>query len=72
MFDENPNFLYASVSVEKKYDKELGRYVVANRCIKRGEILFLEKPISFVLLDHDASNQLCSYCNSLNTDVVIP
>ncbi|XP_054004754.1 SET and MYND domain-containing protein 4-like isoform X1 [Hylaeus anthracinus] len=71
-FDENVDFLHASASIDKKYNQELGRYVVANRFIKKGEILFLEKPVSFVLLNYDALNSLCQHCNCLNTDIPIP
>ncbi|XP_076243429.1 protein-lysine N-methyltransferase SMYD4 isoform X2 [Calliopsis andreniformis] len=72
IFNENPNFPHASINIDKKNDKELGRYVVANRFIKKGEILFLEEPVSFVLLDQDTSNQFCSQCNTLNTDIPVP
>lgn len=71
-FNENPNFPNASESVDRKYNEELGRHVIANRFIKKGEILFLEKPVSFVLLNHDALNHLCQHCNCSNTDIPIP
>ncbi|XP_076624715.1 protein-lysine N-methyltransferase SMYD4 isoform X2 [Colletes latitarsis] len=73
VFDENPDFPNASASVDRKYDKELGRYVIANRFIEKGEILFLEKPVSFVLSNHEPIvNHHCQHCNCSNTDIPIP
>ncbi|CAL7948204.1 unnamed protein product [Xylocopa violacea] len=70
-FEENVNFPHASAIIDRKYIKELGRHVVANRFIKKGDILFLEKPVSFVLVNADAYN-LCQNCNCSNTDIPVP
>ncbi|XP_031849930.2 protein-lysine N-methyltransferase SMYD4 [Nomia melanderi] len=72
MFDENPNFPYASVSIDRRYNEELGRHVIANRFIRKGEILFLEKPVSFVVLNHDTMDHFCQNCNYSDTDVLVP
>ncbi|CAK9830542.1 SET and MYND domain-containing protein 4 [Anthophora retusa] len=71
-FKENINFPHASITITKKYNEEVGRYVVANRFIKKGDILFLEKPVSFVLLNHNSLNELCQNCNCSNRDIPIP
>ncbi|KOC67549.1 SET and MYND domain-containing protein 4 [Habropoda laboriosa] len=70
-FKENINFPHASITINKKCNKELGRYVVANEFIKKGDILFLEKPAAFVLLNHDSLNELCQNCNCSNRDIPI-
>lgn len=71
MFEENTNFPNASVAIDRIYNQELGRHVIANKSIKKGDILFLEKPVSFVLLSHDTYN-LCTHCNCSNTDIPVP
>ncbi|CAK9800854.1 SET and MYND domain-containing protein 4 [Anthophora plagiata] len=71
-FKENINFPHASITITKKYNEEVGRYVVANRFIKKGDILFLEKPVSFVLLNHNSLNELCQNCKCSNRDIPIP
>ncbi|XP_043594924.1 SET and MYND domain-containing protein 4-like isoform X2 [Bombus pyrosoma] len=58
-------------AIDKIYNQELGRHVIANKSIKKGDILFLEKPVSFVLLSHDIYN-LCPHCNCSNTDIPVP
>ena len=72
IFNENPDFAHASVNIERKFDSESGRYVITKRHVKKGDILFLEKPVSFVLLNHDSSNYLCQHCNRSNPDVPVP
>ncbi|XP_076384434.1 protein-lysine N-methyltransferase SMYD4 isoform X2 [Megalopta genalis] len=72
IFHENPNFPYASSSIDKKYNEESGRHVTANRFIKKGETLFIEKPMSFVVLNHDTVDRFCQHCNRLNTDLPVP
>ncbi|XP_076660150.1 protein-lysine N-methyltransferase SMYD4 isoform X2 [Halictus rubicundus] len=72
MFDENPNFPYASLSIDRKFNGELGRHVIANRFIRKGEVLFLEKPVSFVVLNHDVVDRFCQHCNRSNRDIPIP
>ena len=71
-FEENENFPNASSSIDKKYNEEVGRHVVANRMIKRGEILFLEKPVSFVSVNFDGLSDYCHHCNCLTRDVPVP
>ncbi|KAG7205129.1 hypothetical protein KM043_005500 [Ampulex compressa] len=71
-FGENPEFSSASAAIEKRFDAEKGRYVVANRDIKKGEILFVEKPFSFVLLDHQKTNDLCEHCCHPYGDIPVP
>ncbi|XP_068988865.1 SET and MYND domain-containing protein 4-like isoform X3 [Bombus flavifrons] len=58
-------------AIDRIYNQELGRHVIANKSIKKGDILFLEKPVSFVLLSHDTYN-LCPHCNCQNTDIPVP
>lgn len=71
IFEENTNFPNASITIDRIYNEKLGRHVVANKFIKEGDILFLEEPISFVLLNHDTYS-FCQYCNNLNTDIPVP
>lgn len=72
MFDENPDFPCASTCIDKRYNEELGRHVIANRFIQKGEILFLEKPISFILTHHDPIGTFCQNCNYSDTDILVP
>ncbi|XP_076298565.1 protein-lysine N-methyltransferase SMYD4-like isoform X2 [Lasioglossum baleicum] len=72
MFDENPNFPHASSSIDRKFNEELGRHVVANRFIRKGEVLFLEKPVSFVLRNDCKVSRICQHCNRLCTDIPVP
>ncbi|XP_017890867.1 SET and MYND domain-containing protein 4-like [Ceratina calcarata] len=72
LFKENPVFLGASECVDVKYDEEVGRHVVANRFIKRGDILFVEKPVSFVFRDDTVVNDLCQHCSCVTTDIPVP
>ena len=71
-FGVNPNFPYASAALEKKYAPDKGNFVVTNRDIKKGQILFVEKPFVFVLLDHEQSTSLCAHCCRPQGDVPIP
>ncbi|OAD52317.1 SET and MYND domain-containing protein 4 [Eufriesea mexicana] len=71
IFEENVNFPNASVNVDIVYNEEVGRHVVANKYIKKGDILFLEKPICFTLLSDNIYN-LCQYCNCSNMDIPVP
>lgn len=70
-FEENTNFPNASVAIDRIYNQELGRHVIANKSIKKGDILFLEKPVSFVVLSHDTYNR-CPHCNCQNADIPVP
>ncbi|XP_014467646.1 PREDICTED: SET and MYND domain-containing protein 4-like [Dinoponera quadriceps] len=61
-FGENPNLPSASAAVDVKYTPQKGRHVIANRDIKKGQTLLVEKPFSFVLLECDGINDLCENC----------
>ncbi|CAL1689834.1 unnamed protein product [Lasius platythorax] len=69
---ENPNFRSASASIEVKYTPEKGRYVVANRNIKKGETLFIEDAFSFVVVNNNKYNTLCHNCCKNYLDIPIP
>lgn len=71
-FYENPIFPNASVSLDLLTSKCKGRYVVANRDIKKGEILFVEKPFAFVLLDNEDSETVCAHCCTMTDFTSIP
>lgn len=71
-FGENPDFPSASAGIEVKCAPQKGRYVVANRDIKKGQILFVEKPFAFVLLDHDKTVNFCENCCRQCNDIPIP
>ncbi|XP_012254183.2 SET and MYND domain-containing protein 4-like [Athalia rosae] len=61
-FGHNENFPYASAALDCKYTPQNGRYVVANRDIKKGDVLFVEKPFAFVLLDYEHPSSNCRHC----------
>lgn len=69
---ENPNFRSASASIEVKYTPEKGRYVVANRNIKKGETLFIEDAFTFVVVNNNKYNTLCHNCCKNYLDIPIP
>ncbi|XP_011502335.1 PREDICTED: SET and MYND domain-containing protein 4-like [Ceratosolen solmsi marchali] len=71
-FGENPNFPYASIALDLKFSVEKGRYVVANQNIKKGQILFVEKPFAFVLLDNENSDVVCANCCKSRGDIPVP
>ncbi|XP_043683945.1 SET and MYND domain-containing protein 4-like [Vespula pensylvanica] len=71
-FGENPDFPSASAAVDKKYSSEKGRYVVANRDIRKGQILFVEKPFAFVLVDYGRISGSCENCCRPYGDVPVP
>ncbi|XP_012526872.1 SET and MYND domain-containing protein 4 [Monomorium pharaonis] len=64
-YGENPNFRFASAAIEVKYTAEKGRHVIANKDIKRGQVLFVEKAFAFVPLSHikDICYNCCRSCN---------
>ncbi|KAL0119343.1 hypothetical protein PUN28_007693 [Cardiocondyla obscurior] len=70
-YGENPNFRFASTAVEIKCAPEKGRYVVANRDIKRGQILFVEKAFAFVPLTHTKID-ICHNCCRSSSDTLVP
>lgn len=70
-YGENPNFRCASAAIEMKNSPEKGRYVVANRDIKRGQILFVEKAFAFVPVPH-VGTDICYNCCRTCDDISIP
>lgn len=70
-YGENPNFRFASAAIEVKHAPEKGRYVIANRDIKRGQILFVEKAFAVVPLYHVKANICCNCCRS-SGDIPVP
>lgn len=71
-FGENPDFPNASAALDLKFSVDKGRHVVANRDIQRGEVLFVEKPFAFVLLDNEYSDVVCANCLKSRGDVPVP
>ncbi|XP_012276058.1 SET and MYND domain-containing protein 4 isoform X2 [Orussus abietinus] len=61
-FEKNPSFPSASVALARRYSTDRGRYVTAERTIKKGEHLFVEEPFAFVLLDSSKSDGICGNC----------
>lgn len=70
-YGENSDFQFASAAIEMKYALEKGRHVVANRDIKRGQILFVEKAFAFVPLSHVEAD-ICYNCCGTCDDTPIP
>lgn len=70
-YGENPDFQFASAAIEVKYAPEKGRHVVANRDIKRGQILFVEEAFAFVPLSHIEAD-ICYNCCRTCDDTPIP
>lgn len=70
-YGENPNFRFASAAIEVKYTAEKGRYVVANRDIKRGQVLIVEKAFAFVPLSH-VKVDICYNCCRSSGDTPVP
>lgn len=68
---ENPNFPFASASIEVKYTPEKGRYVIANKNIKKGETLFVEDAFTFVIINNKC-NTFCHNCCKNYHDIPIP
>lgn len=67
----NPNFPCASAGICVKVSPEKGRHVVATKDLKKGQVLFVEKPFAFVLIyneDHD----ICANCCASVGDVPLP
>ncbi|XP_015595002.1 SET and MYND domain-containing protein 4 isoform X2 [Cephus cinctus] len=71
-YGDNTNFAFASAAISRTSAPEKGRYVVANRDIKKGQILFVEKPYAFVLLDDIEPATFCGYCCNSHEDVTVP
>lgn len=44
---ENQHFAYASSKIKMRYDKLRGRHVAANKNIRKGDVLFMEKAFIF-------------------------
>ncbi|GFY39882.1 SET and MYND domain-containing protein 4 [Trichonephila inaurata madagascariensis] len=49
-YGPHPSIDSASSSIDIKYDKSKGRYIIANRTITAGDTLFVEEPYASVLL----------------------
>ncbi|XP_072746541.1 SET and MYND domain-containing protein 4 [Anoplolepis gracilipes] len=69
---ENPNFRSASASIEVKYAPAKGRYVIANRNIKKGETLFVEDAFTFVLVNNNKDITHCHNCCKSCLDIPVP
>ncbi|XP_063982204.1 SET and MYND domain-containing protein 4-like [Diachasmimorpha longicaudata] len=62
LMETNANYPSASPSLTRNHSPTRGRFVTAMKPIKKGEILFVEKPFAFVPLDHETSNLVCGNC----------
>lgn len=72
-FGENPNFRCASAAIDLKESVLKGRHVVANRDIKQGQILFVEKAYTFVPLNKQETNYVChTCCHTIVRDLCAP
>ncbi|KAB0792442.1 hypothetical protein PPYR_14401 [Photinus pyralis] len=58
----NCNFLSASSAVSLRYDEIRGRHVVANKRLKPGDILFVEKPFVFAPVFNDDKELSLTRC----------
>lgn len=71
-FGENPNFRSASEAIEVKHTSKKGRHIVANRKIKKGQILIVEKAFAFVSLIYDNNDNVCHNCCRSYGDTPMP
>jgi len=72
-FGENLNFPSASAGIEVKYAPQKGRYVVANKDIQRGQVLFVEKAFAFVPIKQvDVFDNICHNCCHSCDDIPVP
>jgi len=72
-FGENLNFPSASAGIEVKYASQKGRYVVANKDIQRGQVLFVEKAFAFVPIKQvDVFDNICHNCCHSCDDIPVP
>lgn len=62
LLEINENYPSASKSLSRDYSPTRGRFVKATEEIKKGEILYVEKPFAFVPLDHETSDFVCGNC----------
>ncbi|GLV36666.1 SET and MYND domain containing class 4 member 1 [Carabus blaptoides fortunei] len=53
---QNPKFLFASNALDLLYNPLQGRHVMANQDIQVGDVLFVEKPFSFVPILKSSKN----------------
>jgi hypothetical protein len=51
-----------------RYSQEKGRHIVANRDVKMGDILFVERPYAFVTLPH----QYAEHCHNCCRQFISP
>lgn len=61
-FEPNPIFLHASSAVSLRWDQQRGRCVFANRPIKHGEVLFIEKATAMAPVYQDNETILTYKC----------
>ncbi|XP_012219743.1 SET and MYND domain-containing protein 4-like [Linepithema humile] len=72
-FGENPDFQFASAAVSLDETLSKGRHVVANRDIKKGQVLFIEKAFAFVPLNIYEMNHVCHHCcRTITAEVCTP
>lgn len=60
-YGSNPNFPDASAALTIRKSEQKGRYVVATKPIKKGQVLFIERPFALVSVD----SSVCAECVSL-------
>ncbi|XP_015109528.1 SET and MYND domain-containing protein 4 [Diachasma alloeum] len=72
LIEINANFPSASPSMTRDHSPTRGRFITATKPIKKGEILFVEKPFAFVPLDHETSNLVCGNCCGRFSDISYP
>ncbi|XP_075229356.1 protein-lysine N-methyltransferase SMYD4-like [Lycorma delicatula] len=58
---ESKELMYASSALSLKENSKKGRHIVANVDIKKGDVLFFEKPFAFVVLP-GPSETVCHHC----------
>lgn len=71
-FGENPSLANASAALDLKFSTDKGRCVYTNENLKKGQVLFVERPFAFILLDNEYSNTVCAQCCQWKGDYPIP
>lgn len=59
-YGSNPEFQSASAALTIEESEHKGRYVVATKPIRKGQVLFIEKPFALVTVD----SSVCAECVS--------
>ncbi|XP_043278345.1 SET and MYND domain-containing protein 4-like isoform X2 [Venturia canescens] len=62
MLPKNEQFPFASPSLILKTCPNRGRYVIAGKRIRKGELLFVEKPFAWVPVTDGNNASLCAHC----------